>query len=113
MKKTPAPSPHTTGCPSFYSDGACTCSARLKTPEPQLIAARNWYRRRKKIPLDAPLKSRADVFNRPRRGTGNVVKDVSMPREAWLYVDSVRGRLTRGELIQLALKRYQRRKKAN
>ena len=76
----------------------------LKTPEPLRRKARNWYRRKKGIPEDDPAKTRAEPFNKSRRGTGNVGGKVFMPPEAWEILDRLKGKLNRGEYIDLLLR---------
>lgn len=66
--------------------------------------ARNLYRRRAGIPLDAPKYSRTDPFNRPRRGSGNIERVISMPPDWWRALDFNRGDQTRGEHIMQALR---------
>lgn len=65
--------------------------------------ARNYYRRKAGIPLNAPKHSRAEPFNRPRRGTGNIKKFVYLPQSVWERLDEARGTQTRGEFIQSLL----------
>ena len=82
-----------------------------KTKPSQLKASRKHYRRKAKIPLDAPLHTRADLFNRSRRGTGNEERKVSMSGNAWKQLDEltitlamenrIAGKYTRGEVIGL------------
>lgn len=74
-----------------------------KTPPNRLANARNYYRRKKGIPEDAPHGTRAEPFNRPRRGTGNRIGRISMPPPAWKLLRKLKGRRTRGELVAAAL----------
>jgi hypothetical protein len=76
----------------------------MKTTPQQLKNARNWYRRKKGIPEEAPLHTRSEPFNRKRRGTGNVERRISMPKKAWDALDEIRGNLTRGEFVQQAIR---------
>ena len=80
----------------------------LKTPAPLRTKARNWHRRKNGVPEAAPLYTRAEPFNRARKGTGNVTRRVSMPLSAWELLEELmdRGRekRTRGEVITEALK---------
>lgn len=71
-----------------------------KTPSSQLKAARKYYRTRHNIPEDAPLHS-VRAPHRPRRGTGNERKIISMPVESWELLDDLRKEgQTRGEFVQ-------------
>lgn len=65
--------------------------------------ARNHYRRKVGIALDAPKHTRADFYP-PRRGTGNVTKAVAMPQQWWDALDMNRDSQTRGEHIMQALR---------
>lgn len=76
---------------------------KLKTPERLLANARNWYRRKKGIPVDAPIGTRSEPFNGPRRGTGNEERKISMPPEAWRKLDEIRRGRTRGEFVEDAI----------
>lgn len=74
-----------------------------KTPPAQLLHSRNWHRRQRGIPEDAPPGTRREPFNRKRRGHGNVTKEVSMPGKGWITIDAVRGDKSRGELLYALL----------
>lgn len=83
----------------------------LKTPAAQLAHARNWHRRKKGKPEsleELPLHARTD-FNRPRRGSGNLPYQVSLPPKVWAWLDerAEEAKQTRGEFILDALKDYE------
>lgn len=89
-----------------------------KTKPSQLKASRKHYRKKARIPEDAPLHTRAEPFNRARRGTGNEERKVSMSGNAWGQLDKlasllstkngIMGKYTRGEVIHILV--YQKLK---
>jgi hypothetical protein len=79
-------------------------SKPFKTPEPQRKHARNYYRRKKDIPLDAPLRTRSEPFNKRRRGSGNQEGKVSMSPGAWEILDQIKGDYHRGEFLELLVR---------